>query len=294
MANCIFATCIRYEPIQIIPFLKSCRNVFSGDIVLAVGAMSESALALLRQYDVRTYDLGPAVHLPDYFLAGERYKVYQKVIIDEKLRFERGLICDFSDLIFQSDPFAFDPAPYRLKVFLEDSRVQDCTVNSGWVRDVYGAEMLARLGEQWIICSGTTLGSYDGITDYLGSIINEYMLFAERCRKADIVISKLPYWRGLDQALHNYLIYTSALKGVRIVANRAGEVQTLQHQREFSFSAGGQMLNADGRVCPIVHQFNRYPNFLPALIRGNRLSDGIEVHFRCSTPGGPLGGSYSY
>src|SRR5205809_653449 len=129
MANCIFAACVRYQPIQIIPFVKSCRNVFSGDVVLAVGALSEASLALLKQYDIRAYDLGNEVNDPEYFLARERYRLYQRVINEEKLRFDRGLICDFSDVLLQADPFEFDPAPYRLKYFLEDCRIKDSIIN---------------------------------------------------------------------------------------------------------------------------------------------------------------------
>jgi hypothetical protein len=293
MANCIFATCARYEPIQIIPFIKSCRNVFSGDIVIAAGALPESTLALLKQYDVRIHDLGGRLDEPNFLLAAERYEVYRKVIENEKLGFDRALLCDLIDVIFQSDPFEFDPKPYRLKFFLEERRIRDCPINSGWVRDIYGHQALDAIGEQWISCSGTTLGSHDGIRDYLARVLSEYRLLVERCTKKNVVLSSLPYWRGLDQGFHNYLIYTGAFDGACLMTNRTGEVQTMQVQNEFIFSPRGQMLNDDRRLCPIVHQYNRYPNFFSTLLRANRISDGTEVQFQCATPAGMVSGRYS-
>ena len=55
-------------------------------VVLAVGAISESARAILKHYDVRAYDLPGDVGSPAYFLAGERYKLYRRVVEEENLR----------------------------------------------------------------------------------------------------------------------------------------------------------------------------------------------------------------
>jgi hypothetical protein len=42
-------------------------------------------------------------------------------------------------------------------------------------------------------------------------------------------------------------------------------VQTLHHQQVFAFDRQGRMVNFDGRVCPIIHQFDRFPQLFPLL-----------------------------
>src|SRR4029079_15456105 len=67
------------------------------------------------------------------------------------------LLTDLRDVLFQADPFA---APLSgLEVFLEDSsmRVGEDTHNRRWIRNLYGEDVVKRIGGCVVSCSGTVI-----------------------------------------------------------------------------------------------------------------------------------------
>jgi hypothetical protein len=279
MANFIFATCVRYKPQDAFAFMKSCRNVFSGEIVLGISELPDETLALLKKFGARTFEY-PDINQWNFLLGCERFRLYRKIIKDEKLRVDRALLCDFRDIIFQSDPFAFDPADYRFKFFLEDKLIKECEVNSGWILHAYGEETFKAMAEQTISCSGTSMMSHDGLLFYLDKIVAEYEGFLARCTAKGLSFRTMPFSYGFDQGFHNYLIHKRAFPDVRLIANRTGEVQTMHYQTEFIFSKQSQLLNTDRRVCPILHQYDRHENFHPALMLGSRIATRVNFQYQ--------------
>jgi hypothetical protein len=87
------------------------------------------------------------------------------------------LIADFRDVFFQSNPFTYlldqwaQPVS-QLTVFLEASpqkAIYRCKYNSGWIRDCYGEDGLNLVKSNPVSCSGTSLGSRDGILLYVST-----------------------------------------------------------------------------------------------------------------------------
>lgn len=89
------------------------------------------------------------------------------------------LITDFRDVFFQSNPFTYLPDQWaqpvsQLTVFLEASpqkAIYRCRFNSGWIKGCYGEEALELVKTNPVSCSGTSLGSRDGILLYVGDYI---------------------------------------------------------------------------------------------------------------------------
>ena len=275
MGNSIFSTCVGYGPEKVENFIVTCRRVFEGDIHVIAAQVPVETIALLKRYAVH-------VHLSDvafgkYHGANEaRYPIYWQVIESNGLKFDHALICDIRDVIFQSDPFAFSSQKPALKFFTEDRVIAECDVNASWMLRCYGSDVLGRLGHNTICCSGTVMGSYEGITSYLDAMHEEI------CRT-------IPY-HGSDQVRLNYLINTGRFPDAVLQKNRTGEVQTLHHQKVLAFSRDGLLVNDDGRVCPVIHQYDRHVRFFPLFDALAKSSSGpTRSHSTCSESIDPQG-----
>ncbi len=68
-----------------------------------------------------------------------------------------------------------------------------------------------------VLCSGSTMGTREGVLDYLTAMREEfdYWKTREECR-IDII--------GDDQSIHNYLYYTGKLKGAVAIPHRTGPI----------------------------------------------------------------------
>ena len=82
------------------------------------------------------------------------------------------MITDTRDVIFQSDPFAYQRNEWEdseLVLFLESQPnkvINRCTYNSGWIRGCYGEAALNKVGHNPVSCSGVSMGSRNGIVVY--------------------------------------------------------------------------------------------------------------------------------
>jgi hypothetical protein len=167
-------------------------------------------------------------------------------------------IADFRDVFFQSNPFTYLPDQWaqpisQLTVFLEASpqkAIYRCKFNSGWIRDCYGEEALNLVKSNPVSCSGTSLGSRDGILLYvsvsswtvllpsplhssplspLSSILplvclilflQSYLMLEQidetsRARygvNGVVPPNKKCHVLGMDQGLHNWLLFSGRLR----------------------------------------------------------------------------------
>jgi hypothetical protein len=96
------------------------------------------------------------------------------------------LIADFRDVFFQSNPFTYmldqwaQPVS-QLTVFLEASpqkAIYRCKFNSGWIRGCYGEDALNMVKTNPVSCSGTSLGSRDGILVYVSHLSSLFVSFS--------------------------------------------------------------------------------------------------------------------
>eukprot|EP00281_Chroomonas_sp_CCMP1168_P032717 CAMPEP_0206250158 /NCGR_PEP_ID=MMETSP0047_2-20121206/21314_1 /ASSEMBLY_ACC=CAM_ASM_000192 /TAXON_ID=195065 /ORGANISM="Chroomonas mesostigmatica_cf, Strain CCMP1168" /LENGTH=135 /DNA_ID=CAMNT_0053675971 /DNA_START=73 /DNA_END=480 /DNA_ORIENTATION=+ len=70
--------------------------------------------------------------------------------------------------------------------------------------------------------------------------------------------------RGMDQGFHNQLYYTGVMgrldgvESLRVNAFGEGEVITIGTSKRVKRNSRGLVINSDGTVAPVVHQFNRH------------------------------------
>lgn len=246
MSNLILGTAFGYSPTQIEVFVKSLRKYSNSNVMLVVDLLSEELNEFFTEYNISAY-----VHPIDLtnIRAAEifniRHRCYRDILEHNFLDVERVFISDVRDVLFQSDPFAHT-TDTDLEFFLEPKQIKDCEFNSKKIKKLYGDRFLSEIGDNLISCAGTTIGLRAGILKYL----DEMLLELSRLRIQNNAFAD-------DQAVHNYLIYNNYFSNHKKYNTGAGPVSTLHHLREGIFNEQGEVINIDGTVVPIVHQWDR-------------------------------------
>lgn len=172
--------------------------------------------------------------------------------LESERNIDRVMLSDVRDVIFQDDPFnGIDPN--ALTVAAEEAHITfgaDVT-NTTWIKQCYGDAMARELEGQQVFCSGTTFGGLEVMRNYLSQLRPEL----ERHRG--------PVF-GRDQAGHNVLVRRMPEESVRIVRNRHGHVLTMGRMSTYSRDENWTVLNDDGSVPAVVHQYDRHPDLAEA------------------------------
>ncbi len=195
---------------------------------------------------------------------GFRYLLYLEHLLDPGFpRVDRVFLADTRDVIFQRDPFDTTPSGHGITMFLEERSmtIGACLANSGWVRQCYGESGLAAIADRPIFCSGAMLGDRDVMVTYLDALIGEIAHAAGR---------RFVSPSGFDQACHNHLLHRAPPVPFVASENGAAAVVQLAHRPadRLEFSPDGELLNDDGAVVAVVHQWDRHADaFRPMLDR---------------------------
>ena len=173
--------------------------------------------------------------------------------------YDRVLLSDVRDVVFQSDPFTQLPRDgIAVSVETRDYTIAEEPYNRGWIRDGYGEQMVRRIGDNAVICSGVTAGDNDAMLAYLERMVSETLAISPR--------------DAIDQAIHNVLVWTGALEPCTLMETLDSAVATLNNVAPAAIELGsdGRLLNRDGRPPSVVHQYDRVPGLeerlLPALL----------------------------
>ena len=183
-----------------------------------------------------------------------RYHHYLEFLNSQGQDADFVMICDTRDIVFQSDPF--DPTlDDELIVVLEnqDLRINVESFNSNWIRDLYGNKGLQQVGSHTVSCSGTVMGTRQGMARYLQLMSQE-------------VFRQTQPLGSHDQGIHNFLLRTSRLDPVSIQANLHAPVLTLGKEPNVKRDEAGRLLNQSGEPAPIVHQYDRHQNLASEII----------------------------
>jgi len=187
----------------------------------------------------------------------QRYELYRAWLAAHP-KVDGVLLTDLRDVVFQADPFA-TPLPAPLVLPLEDPLLTlgSETNNAEWLRTLYGVERWAALSDFAIACSGTVLGTRDAMLGYLDVMRAELRAHATTGRLA-----------GLDQGAHNALLRGGKLPGALAVPN--GEcVFTVgsMFAEDLRVDAQDRVVTATGGVPAVVHQYDRHPHLVDAIVR---------------------------
>ena len=143
---------------KVIPFVRSLRaSGYTGETVLFAIDADPAAQRFLAANGCHgiTAALQPNFrHVPAQCL---RYFLYRTFLHQFGDAFDGVFLTDVDDVVVQGDVFAH-LAPGCLTVFGADGPVRERPGDAAWIRDLYGPDMLAAMGDSPAVCSGTILG----------------------------------------------------------------------------------------------------------------------------------------
>ncbi len=255
-----------YGPRELAPFVASLRGTgYDGDVVLLTYGCQPDTAAYLRRHRVRMvpfHGLGAMA----MSMNSSRMHRYLDVLLESALNAgdpaPNGpvLLTDVRDVVFQANPFPFPQAPdagppASLVFFMETHRtIGSCPINADWMQRAYGANVAASLAAQPISCAGTLMGTRAGVTDYLCHMLAHLAAVPPEHR-----------FSGVDQAIHNHILAKRLVPGTVTSAN-GDWVLTVPHGAGSGITLRDrQILNPDGRVAPVVHQYDRDSALLSAV-----------------------------
>lgn len=179
-----------------------------------------------------------------------RYLLARRFLAECTERYDRVLLADSRDVIFQRDPFAnIGPG---LTTGVESVLVRDQPANRQWVEHLYGDDPSFPMDDvlaQNVICSGVTLGDTISIVAYLERMCSEFIDKLPR-------IVHQPYY---DQGVHIKLLRSGDVAGVGLLPNGNGLIATIgtSDLSEFKRSSSG-LQTLGGDLVSIVHQYDRH------------------------------------
>lgn len=268
--NLVMGLCSGYTYSILKPLIHSLKKSgFNGEIVLfisnvsseTVSALSKDGVILINYKEHYPYFAEGSElieHIPDglekKFLSPNslRYVFYRAFLKQSWDKYKWVLHTDTRDVIFQKDPFSYYTEP-GVYCFLEDlrCRIKDNKYNAYWINFGFGEQVFSQMADEPISCSGVTLGSGKEFIHYLDKMV-EYIV-------------RLPNTGGLDQGIHNYLIFTDQIERLHLITDDDGPVTTLTTFKPYDkikFSKEGYLLNNHNEVLNIVHQYDRHMSLL--------------------------------
>lgn len=224
---------------------------FSGNLVFVIQDCDKIHVTQLQKtYKKVSYYIDDVVN--SRHCQQKRYYVFQKIL--PMLKTDYVLLSDSRDVLFQKniELYPLDPT-VDCYFFEEDFHIGMCNYNKDWLKPIegeLGIEIISRIKDKKIICSGTTYGSIKGIQKYLE-------------RMCDLMTHKIHTRNtpGFDQGIHNYLIYIEGFDTIKtkLLSNEDNLVNTLQYASHKGMNVHNQLVNIHNEPSYIAHQWDRLP-----------------------------------
>lgn len=265
MKNVVLGVSVNFHPMMMKNLVLSFREVNQvDDLVLFVDSINLPEMKrLYEKYNVKffSYHLHEIVDSPIHNTKHIKFLEY----LEDNSKYKNVFLTDTKDVIFQSDPFKNLP-DNSLFVFQEDSSFRigdDRYNNSWWIATAYGVDILSQIINNNIICSGTILGSYNKIVEFMLQIKNEIL----KLRKENHDVFK---GMILDQAIVNYLcrLNEKTIQNVTIKENgniigtlgiSTSQSVTEESQQRDEILINGHILMVNKKIPAILHQYDRDP-----------------------------------
>ncbi len=191
-----------------------------------------------------------------HLISGARFCYYYDYLAANKDKYEKVLLTDIRDVVFQADPFP-DIKNAELNFYGEDHKINNF-YTAYWIKNAFGVKAFEKIKEETILCAGTTMGATEKMLHYLRQMI---------ITQASITAG-LTGLDGFDQGVHNYLIYNGYFPGACLNANYEGQVATLGNASNMILNDAKELVNKRHQVIPVVHQYDRFPD-LKLKVLGN-------------------------
>ncbi len=268
--NLILSAAIGYKWSDLKIFIKSLRKVSDDRVIFIVGKNIEKETVEKFNYYKIGYHIYadknltniPGLKNSKSDIGQRRYEMYISILEKLEKKPNKILLADSRDVVFQSN--IFDHSFKRpLNFFLESEKIMNDPRNVRWLKRTVGQQVFEKIKDNLISCSGTTLGSFEEIMNYIKLMKKNLYLFPyKRPLRHIISLKKVePY----DQGIHNYLIYSNFFKDAECHKNNVSKICTTAYMKNFRFNNEGQLLNDQDDIYSVIHQYDRsfYDNGSP-------------------------------
>lgn len=248
-SNLILTSMINYKWKDIEPFFISLKkaNMKNYECIVWVYNVDKHTRIKIKQY-AKTIDIDnnfiKKMKKNKFFITEWRHILYRDFLKTNKDKYNKVLLVDIRDVIFQSDIFLYGWKNNYLGVAEERQTYEmDTIINKMWIERKYGIETYNSFKKYNIICAGTIISN-------IGVILNLLELLCEQ-------IFNKGYFKNQDQADMNYLIFKNIFKyPLQISNNNSGPIITIGAEKNILIK-NDKVLNYDGDIASIVHQYDR-------------------------------------
>jgi hypothetical protein len=232
-----------YEKVR--GFIRSFRRFNQEAHVALILACADKASLDEFSYHARRerVELSTPRQIPIGFITRTnwRYFAYQNYLRNNQ-KYRRVLLSDVRDVFFQGDPFGL-PIPNDVVCAVENSLIGQNRLNVLWLYKAYGAAMTQAMANRRVSCSGTTIGSYDGISRYCSLMCEE--------------IQTHQHVETTDQAYHNF-VYWNKNPGFMSLDVEERFFNTVGSKKPEIFEIDQDQVRVDGVLSIAVHQYDRH------------------------------------
>lgn len=253
-SDLILGTAWNYQPKDILPFVKSYQKYASdARLILVVNPdLPPETMQFLNDYGIEVKIFTAGHYIADS-IGFTRYLKYLDVLCENMNACNGVLLTDVRDVVFQGNPFNSETRK-GLHVFYEDKEV--LIGEQGFNRNnmilAYGQSTLNELHSHRVICSGTTIGDWDSISNYIVALINQ-----RRLPTIQTHYNMNIHAPGVDQALHQYIVYKRIVDS--IIHENGDIVSTIALTKpEYLSQVSDCLVSAYGKLSPILHQWDRH------------------------------------
>jgi hypothetical protein len=189
-------------------------------------------------------------------IAYSRYFRYYEFLYENCENVENVFLTDVRDVAFQGNIFELinDSA---LHCFIEDQRytIGTHSGNNNAMKIQYGKKIAKEFDHLPIICSGTTLGDYKSIMEYLLCIMNQRRLNTG-VRKDMITVD----CDGLDQAMHMYILHNNIISNTKHKNGDGVATMGIMNSEDITILPNKKVAVYNNKVAPVIHQWDRHRN----------------------------------
>ncbi len=274
-----------YNFFHVSNFIYSLKSIgYEGDVFFFVHRNTgRLTLSALRKHGIQfelfddQYPYLPSLELPEdsplarkMHLFNYRHLFYEHFLKKHQGDYDYVMLSDVRDVVFQANPFAeIQKKGLFVAMENEDFRIGDNKQNIIWLSEGFGRDNIEMLLDKPISCAGTTLGDTQSILRYVNQMIDH--------------VRELPNpMTCIDQAIHNYMLHRGELENVEMMVNEESIVQTMALMKNYSTNQQHQVVNRDGTLPCVLHQYDRHAQvnkWVSDRLHGSRLNWGLSKAF---------------
>ena len=238
------------KPASLTVFLSSIRKFYNGDIIL-VGIKSDKRIFKKYCEKYKCNFLIDDNNPLNGFI--NRYKIYKKIL--NKFKFKKNiLLSDTRDVYFQKNPFKIITSN-KIYIGSEKNIFFVDNINSYWVNKFYNSNVLFKMKNEKVLCSGVILGKLSKLKNFIDLLIKEHQNVLHQFR-----FNSLSFPRGSDNTTVNYCYYNLCNKNDFIISSAIGKnISTFAALDNSEIKLKNNIfVSHDNKIISIVHQYDRF------------------------------------